>query len=231
MPSDIHHHLHRKLIYLVTSGQTTPATTPATEDFARLRALAKAAVKAKIDLLQIREKDLSAGVLYALTASIADITRGTETKLLVNDRADIAASAGADGVHLATNSLPAKVVRHAFGDKLLIGVSTHSLAEGLMARADGADFVVFGPVFDTPAKAKYGKPQGLKQLEAITAQLGSFPVLALGGIKVERVADCIRAGAQGIAAIRMFDDPQQLDRVVDEIRELLQRAGSSESNL
>jgi thiamine-phosphate pyrophosphorylase len=174
---------------------------------------------------------LSGRVLYELAASIAAITRGSHTKLLVNDRADIAASAGADGVHLATNSLPATVVRNAFGDKFLIGVSTHSLAEARAARADGADFAVFGPIFDTPAKEKYGEPQGLKQLEAITAELGTFPVLALGGISVERIADCIRAGAQGIAAIRMFDDPSQLDRVVNEIRELSQEAGSSEFNL
>jgi thiamine-phosphate pyrophosphorylase len=221
MAIDLQHQLQRQqpLIYLITSGQTTPATSPATDDFARLRALAKAAVGAKIDLLQIREKNLSGRVLYELTASIAECTRGSHTKLLVNDRADIAASAGADGVHLATNSLPAKVVRNAFGDNFLIGVSTHSLAEARAARADGADFAVFGPIFDTPAKEKYGEPQGLKQLETITAELGAFPVLALGGISVERIADCIEAGARGVAAIRMFDDPSQLDRVVDEIRE------------
>lgn len=226
MPSDIHHHLQlqKPLIYLITSGQTPPATTPATEDFRRLLRLAKAAVAAKIDLLQIREKNLSANVLYALTASAANITRGSHTKLLVNDRADIAASAGADGVHLASNSLRPDVVRSAFGDHFLIGVSTHSLAEAVTARAGGADFVVFGPVFDTPAKEEYGEPQGLKQLETITSELAPFPVLALGGLTIDRVSDCIQAGARGIAAIRMLSDPMQLDRIVNEIRESFERA-------
>ncbi len=208
----------RKLIYLITNGQTTLETTPATEDFARLITLAKAAVTAKIDLFQIREKHLSASVLYALTSRIADITRGSDTKLLVNDRADIAAAAGADGVHLATDSLPARVVRRAFGENFLIGVSTHSLTEAVAARTAGADFAVFGPVFNTPAKQIYGEPQGLEQLEAVAAAMGEFPVLALGGISAEKVSDCIRAGAQGVAAIRMLNDPLRLARVAGEIR-------------
>ncbi len=227
MPSDIHHQLHhqrqlhrqRPLIYLITSGQTTLETSPATEDFSRLLGLAKAAVRANVDLFQIREKSLSGAVLYALTASAANITRGSHTKLLINDRADVAASAGADGVHLASNSLSPDVVRSTFGDDFLIGASTHSLGEAVSARAGGADFVVFGPVFDTPTKEKYGEPRGLKELETITSELASFPVLALGGLTVERVSDCIQAGAQGIAAIRMLSDPTQMDRTVNEIRE------------
>lgn len=209
----------RHLIYLITGGQTTLQTTPETEDFSRLLTLAKAAVAAKVDLLQIREKNLSARVLYTLTASIAELTRGSDTKLLVNDRADIAASAGADGVHLAADSLPASAVRNAFGDNFLIGVSTHSLLEAKAACADGADFVVYGPVFETPGKEKYGEPQGLKQLETVTSALGEFPVLALGGISIERVPDCIHAGARGVAAIRMLSDPSQLQLVADKIRE------------
>ena len=220
MPSDIHLHLHRQkpLIYLITSGQTTLETSPATKDFSSLLSLARAAVEANVDLLQIRERNLSAKVLYKLTASAADITRTSHTKLLVNDRADVAAAAGADGVHLATNSLSAEVVRNAFGDDFLIGVSTHSLTEAVSARAGGADFVVFGPVFDTPTKEKYGEPRGLKQLETVTSELAPFPVLALGGLTLERVSDCIEAGAQGIAAIRMLNDPIQLGGIVDEIR-------------
>lgn len=226
MPTEFHQQLlpHRQLIYLITNGQTTLETTPATEDFARLITLAKAAVGTKIDLFQIREKNLNANVLYALTSRIAEITRGSDTKLLVNDRADIAAAAGADGVHLATNSLSASVVRQTFGENFLIGVSTHSLPEAQTARADAADFIVYGPVFNTPAKEKYGESQGLKQLEAITAAMGEFPVLALGGITLEVVRDCIHAGARGVAAIVMLSDPSQLGRVVNEIRVLWQQA-------
>lgn len=224
MPREFQQLQQRKLIYLITRGETTLATTPATEDFSRLLDLAKAAVKAKIDLLQIREKELSALVLYELTRSIATLTRGTATRLLVNDRADIAAAAGAHGVHLTTTSVPVGVIRKSFGDNFLIGASTHSASEALAARAAGADFVVFGPVFETPAKTIYGQPQGLDKLKSIASAMGDFPVLALGGIGVDNVADCIRAGAQGTAAIRMLGDPLQLNRVVGQIRQSFEQS-------
>jgi len=219
MPTEFHQLRHRKLICLTTSGETTLATTPATEDFSRLLDLAKAAVEAKVDLFQIREKKLSARVLYELTRCIVKITRSSSTKLIVNDRADIAVAAGADGVHLTTISLPADVIRKSFGDKFLIGVSTHSEAEAHAGRVAGADFVVFGPVFETPAKLEYGPPQGLDRLKAVASAMGDFPVLALGGVTVDNVADCIRAGSKGIAAIRMLGDPLQLNRLVGQIRQ------------
>ncbi len=219
MPTEFQQLRHRKLICLITSGETTLATSPTTDDFSRLLDLAKAAVEAQVDLFQIREKELSARVLYELTRSVATLIRGTNTQLVVNDRADIATAAGAHGVHLSTTSLPTGVIRKSFGDKFLIGVSTHSEAEALAARATGADFVVFGPVFETPAKLKYGPPQGLDRLRVIASAMGDFPVLALGGIGVERVADCIKAGASGVAAIRMLGDPSELHRVVEQIRQ------------
>jgi len=221
MLSEFHRLQHRKLIYLITSGQTTLATQPETEPFSRLLALATAAVEAEVDLLQIREKELSARVLYELTKRIARLTRGSQTKLLVNDRADIATAAGADGVHLTTSSLPARIVRNAFGANFLIGVSTHSEEEAAGARLARADFAVFGPVFETPDKLKYGPPQGLDRLRAIAYASGDFPVLALGGIGVERVAECMDAGASGVAGIRMLGEPNGLARVVAEIRKTI----------
>lgn len=209
----------RPLLYLITSGETTVQTTQATKDFSSILRLVEAAVASGIDLIQIREKNLSANVLYKLTTSAAEITGGSATKLLVNDRSDIAASAGADGVHLTTYSLPAHVVRRTFGSEFLIGVSTHSLAEATAARAGGADFVVFGPVFETQSKSQYGEPLGPAELAKITSKLSPFPVVALGGIMIANAAACIQAGARGIAAIRMFSDPLHLDRVVNEIRE------------
>lgn len=173
---------------------------------------------AKIDLIQIREKHLSAKLLYNLSTRAADITRGSATKLLVNDRADIAAAAGADGVHLASLSLPPDVVRRTFGAEFLIGVSTHSLEEAAAAGQSGADFVVFGPVFDTLSKRLYGEPLGLLELRKVTSELAPFPVLALGGVTTNNVADCIHAGAAGIAAIRILNDRLQLDQVVNEIQ-------------
>lgn len=176
--------------------------------------------------MQIREKNLSASVLYDLSASAAAITKGSPTKLLVNDRSDIAVAAGADGVHLTTSSLPTRVVRQAFGDALIIGVSTHSLEEARLASRSGADFVVFGPVFDTASKSEYGEPAGLANLarvsSALSSELSPFPVLALGGLTIDKVASCIQAGAGGIAAIRMFKDPHRLADIAREIREICQ---------
>ncbi|MFN2515214.1 MAG: thiamine phosphate synthase [Pyrinomonadaceae bacterium] len=213
----------RPLLYLITSGETTNQTTAATKDFASVLRLIEAAVASGVDLVQIREKNLSANVLYKLAGSAAKLTRGSATKLLINDRSDVAASAGADGVHLTTYSLPPDVIRRTFGDEFLIGASTHSLAEATTARGGGADFLVFGPVFDTPSKRQGGEGSGLKSLERVTSQLAPFPVLALGGIAMSNVADCVQAGAKGVAAIRMFSDPLELKRVVNEIRETLDK--------
>ena len=177
----------------------------------------EAAVAAKIDLIQIREKHLSANFLYELSTRAADITKGNATKLLVSDRADIAAAAGADGVHLASLSLPPDIVRRTFGADFLIGASTHSLEQAAAAGRSGADFVVFGPVFDTISKRQYGEPLRLAELKKVTFELAPFPVLALGGVTTNNVADCLHVGAAGIAAIRMLNDRLQLHRVVSEI--------------
>jgi thiamine-phosphate pyrophosphorylase len=190
-------------------------------------------VAARIDLVQIREKNLSAGVLYQLSKSAAVITRGSATKLLVNDRSDVALAAGADGVHLTTRSLRADAVRRTFGAEVLIGVSTHSLTEADAARRNGADFAVFGPVFETRSKsqAEYGAPVGLSSLAQVASELAPFPVLALGGVEVNRVADCVEAGAAGVAAISMFGDPQRLDEIAINIREMWLRSSSLKAGL
>ena len=213
----------KPLIYLITSGETTSQTTPTTKDFANILKLVEAAVAAEIDLVQIREKQLSAGVLYQLTESAAAITNGSVTRLLVNDRADIASAAGANGVHLTSNSIPTSVVRNTFGSEFLIGVSTHSLTEATNANEKGADFIVFGPIFETSSKQQYGEPVGLTELAKATSRLKPFPVLALGGITIERVSECFRAGAQGIAAIRMLNDPSRLSDIANDIRERFDR--------
>ena len=185
------------IIYPITSGTTT------TPDILRL---VQAAVDAEVPLFQIREKALSARVLYELVVRAVSITRDTKTQLLVNDRVDVARAAGADGVHLTARSLPADVVRMTCGSEFLIGVSTHSLEEAQAARAGGADFVVFGPVFETESKRAFGPPQGLSKLHAITRALDDFPVLAIGGITLDNIAACLSAGARGIAGISLFNN-------------------------
>jgi thiamine-phosphate pyrophosphorylase len=209
----------KPISYLITSGQTTAATTSSSKDFRNILQLITAAVAAKIDLIQVREKALTTKVLYELARSAAEITLSSATKLLVNDRADVAAAAGANGVHLTTRSLSAPVVRQSFGNDFLIGVSTHSLDEARAAHDARADFAVFGPVFQTPAKARYGPPVGLERLKHVCVELKPFPILAIGGVTEENFADCLRAGAQGIAAIRIFGDPERLRTIVARIHE------------
>jgi len=195
-------------IYPITSGKTTPQTTSDDPQFNQILQLVRAAVDAGVPLFQIREKLLSGRVLYELVERALLLTRGSETRLLVNDRSDIARAAGADGVHLTAQSLPAAVVRKIYGDEFVIGVSTHSVQEAKAARIAGADFIVFGPVFESASKRAFGPPQGLDKLREVTRELDGFPVLAIGGITIENVAACVASGASGIAGISLFNNPE-----------------------
>jgi thiamine-phosphate pyrophosphorylase len=167
--------------------------------------LVEAAVTAEVPLFQIREKKLPARVLYELVSRAAEISRDTATHLLLNDRFDVARAAGADGVHLTSVSLPARVVREVCGPDFLIGVSTHSLEEARRARNEGADFIVFGPVFETESKRAHGPPQGLEKLRRVATELQDFPVLAIGGVTIDNAESCLAAGASGFAGISWFD--------------------------
>jgi thiamine-phosphate pyrophosphorylase len=197
------------IVYPITSGKTSP------DDILQF---VRAAVDAEVPLFQIREKSLSGRVLFELVVRAAEITRGSKTRLLVNDRSDIARAAGADGVHLTTQSLPVEVVRNVFGAEFVIGVSTHSLDEARVAQAGGADFVVFGPVFETESKRTYGAPQGLEKLREVTRALEEFPVVAIGGIELQNVGACFEAGARGVAAIRLLNDAGNMASIVETIR-------------
>lgn len=211
--------LQKPILYLITSGETTEATTPSSPEFQDILAHVRKAIDARIPLIQLREKKLSARTLYELTSACAKLARGTETRLLVNDRADIARAAGADGVHLTTRSIETSIIRRTFGAGFLIGVSTHSLAQARDARDGGADFAVFGPVFDTPQKRVHGLPVGLAPLSEAAQQLSPFPLLALGGITRVNAHEAIGAGAGGVAAIRLFDNQPNLDEIVSRIRD------------
>jgi len=211
-------HLPQPIIYLITSGATTSGTTPESVEFQNLISQFKAAVSADVSFLQIREKSLSGRILYQLTEAAVEITRNSKTKLLVNDRADIARAAGADGVQLTGQSLPVEVVRRDYGTQFLIGASTHSLHEASAAKLAGADLIVLGPVFETESKRSYGAPLGLKKLQEVTEELFGFPVIAIGGIALENINDCFAAGASGIAAIRLLSDAEKLAGVVNEVR-------------
>jgi len=180
------------------------------------------AIRTGLDVVQIREKDLATRELLELVKGAIDAARGTSTRIVVNDRLDVALAAGAAGVHLGTQSLPARVVRQQVPKDFLVGVSCHSREEALSAELAGADYVVLGPIFETPSKLPYGPPLGLGKLREVTEQV-KMPVLALGGITVERVRSCLEAGATGIAGISIFQDCESLERRVQELRAELAR--------
>jgi thiamine-phosphate pyrophosphorylase len=170
------------------------------------------AAAAGVDWVQIREKDLGAKELLALVKHAVGC--GT-AKVIVNDRLDVALAAGAAGVHLGRESAPvAEVVRWCRAGnapaEFLIGVSCHSLEEALKAEEAGASYVFFGPVFETPSKRSFGPPQRIARLAEVCGQV-RIPVIAIGGVDEKNAAECICAGAAGIAAIRLFQENVELE--------------------
>ena len=155
---------------------------------------------AGLSALQVREKDLGAGELAILCRRLRALTLDAEALLIVNDRVDVALAVGADAVQRTSTSLSVRDMIAVADKRLHIGASVHALQEAIDAESQGADWVVFGPVYDTPSKRAYGPAQGLARLEAVARAVG-VPVVAIGGITPERVADVRAAGAAGVAVI------------------------------
>ncbi|MBS1835384.1 MAG: thiamine phosphate synthase [Acidobacteria bacterium] len=151
------------------------------------------------DWIQVREKDLPARDLYALCRDIVEIARPAGVRVLVNERADVAKAAGADGIHLPSNAMAPWRFPGSF-----CGVSCHNEDELLRAQNEGASYVVLGPVFAPGSKTYTGNVMGLAEFARL-AKLATIPVLALGGITAANASSCMDAGAAGIAAISLFD--------------------------
>ncbi len=207
-----HNFSERPLIYLITDGTTAENYS---ENKTKILNLIKIAVETKISLIQIREKQLSARMLFELASEAVKSTKNSATKLLINDRADIALAANADGVHLTSKSLSAAVIKLNFPKNFIVGVSTHTLETAVNARQQGADFVTFSPIYYSPHK---GDLQGIEKLKEVCERLNSFPVIALGGIDAANVADVLKAGADGFAAIRFLNNEANLRKLSVEIR-------------
>jgi thiamine-phosphate pyrophosphorylase len=172
------------------------------------------ALRGGVRAVQLREKDLPVRALLALAQGLRSITREFDAKLFINDRADVAVAVGADGIHLGNRSMPAVAVRKIVGEKMLIGVSTHSLAEAVNAEKSGADFITFGPVFATPSKMRYGPPTGLAAIGTVKEHV-RIPVLGLGGIHVDNIMPVMRAGADGIAMISSILAADDIQRAAE----------------
>jgi len=162
---------------------------------------ARAAVEAGIDLIQIRERDLDAAALAALVALIVEAARGSSTRVVVNDRLDVAIAAGANGVHLRADSIPIADARRLAPDGFMVGRSVHTVEEARAAR--GADYLIAGTVFPSASKPGAAAWLGVDGLRAI-AQVAASPVLAIGGATLDRLHELASTGAAGVAAIGMF---------------------------
>jgi thiamine-phosphate pyrophosphorylase len=146
--------------------------------------------------VQAREKDLPPAELLALCRALRELTRRAGARLFVNSNVEVALEVGADGLHRPH----ALVIVPEDAPGLSIAASVHRASEAIEAEKDGAEFVVFGPVYDTPSKRAFGPPQGLERLAEVVRSVG-IPVLAIGGLTPERVAEVRATGAAGVAVI------------------------------
>jgi thiamine-phosphate pyrophosphorylase len=199
------------------------------DSIARVRESIRVAIAAGADWVQVREKALPGqallGIVHDAVAAAAAVAR-----VIVNDRLDIALAAGAGGVHLGRESAPAREVaawcrRGNAPVEFSIGVSCHSLEEARAAESAGASYVFFGPVFETPSKKAFGKAQGIAKLAEVCGAL-QIPVIAIGGVDVQNGVECVRAGAAGVAAIRMFQEVSVAGALEDALERLHRSEGA-----
>jgi len=199
-------------LYLITDRNV--ATQP-------LPAAVRQALEGGVRAVQLREKDLPVREFIPLAEELRAMTREFGAKLFINDRVDVAVTVGADGVHLGRQSMPPDAVRKVVGDGMLIGVSTHSVAEAKEAEQGGADLITIGPVFDTPSKARYGPPVGLGMLKAVRHAV-TIPVFALGGIKGRNIGHVLWARADGVGMISAILGAEDIRKAAKNTMDLIE---------
>jgi len=158
------------------------------------------ALRSGVRAIQLREKDLSVREVLGMAYRMRELTRKYRARFFINDRVDIALCTEADGVHLGQSGIPVSAVRNMVKEGFLIGVSTHSMEEAISAEKEGADFVTFGPLFETPSKRVYGAPLGAEALREVRKRV-SIPLFGIGGIKPGNVREVVQSGAFGVALI------------------------------
>lgn len=188
------------LLCLVTDRHALGAAVGSVDPFAALRQQLAAAVDAGVDLIHVRERDLEAGRLRDLVGECAELARGSDTRVVVNDRVDVGLAAGAAGVHLRGDSIEAARLKPALPSGFLLG---QSIRHAAAASAPGVDYFVLGTIYPTPSKPGGETLVGLDELSR-AARGASAPVLGIGGIGEDRLVEVARAGAAGFAAIRLF---------------------------
>ena len=150
--------------------------------------------------IQLRERDLSARELVTLALELQAVTASRRSQLLINDRIDVALALEGVGVHLRSNSLPVSVARQVLGTQRLLGISVHAVEEAVQVESQGADYIVLGPIYETPSKQMFGPPLGIHTLER-ACRLVRLPIIGIGGVTAARAREMRRAGAFGVAVI------------------------------
>ena len=164
-------------------------------------------IRAGATVIQLREKHASPRAFFSDAAECVSIAHAANVKLIINDRVDIALALSADGVHLGQTDMPADAARTLLGDKAIIGLSTHKIDQVEQAIKMPIDYIAFGPVFPTRTKANAEAVAGLHLLRTASASVGSLPLVAIGGITRERIADVLAAGADALAVISLLFTP------------------------
>jgi thiamine-phosphate pyrophosphorylase len=204
------------ILCYVTDRRSLPLSTSADAHHLLLDSISNAAA-ASVDWIQLREKDYSGKEWTELVRESLSRMKGSGsgTRILVNDRLDVALACGAGGVHLSENGIPVVeacrlrdeyLAERNLQQDFLVGISCHSLGAALGAARGGADYIYFSPIFFTPSKANYGPPQGVDRLARVCAAV-DIPVIAIGGITQQNALECFAAGASGVAAIRLLQEP------------------------
>lgn len=175
-----------------------------------------------IKAIQLREKDLNGRDLFSLGEKCRELCEKYHAALVINDRVDVALAVDAAGVQLGKLSLPIPMARQLLGAEKLIGASTHSFADARAAEESGADFILFGPVYFTSSKARYGPPQGLNALKEIVEKT-SLPVYAIGGIKAASIREAKHTGIRGVALISAVMSARNPKLATEELLALLRR--------
>ncbi len=178
------------------------------------------ALEGGVRSVQLREKDLPIRELLALSQELRTITKEFNAKLFINDRVDVAVAVNADGVHLGHQSMPVEAVRKIIGKDMLIGVSTHNLEEARAAEAGGADFITFGPIFETPSKAKLGIPVGVGAIIKVKSGV-KIPIFALGGINSGNIRQVMVSGVTGVGMISAIMSAQDIKQAAGKLIELI----------
>ncbi len=183
--------------------------------------VAQEAIEGGADIIQLRDKESSAGEILKAGRAILDLTRRKKIPLIINDRVDIAVAVGADGVHLGQDDLPIGTARSMIGEGKIIGLSTHSVSQALEAQENGADYIGVGPVFSTPTKPDY-KAVGVDLIREVRDRI-RIPFVVIGGIDGSNIDEVLAAGARRVAVVRAVCGAEDVRGAAKRLKERLNK--------